>query len=286
GVIQGYVTTAEIKTSTAETWVENGQAFAIMPSGEYGFYPRIKMSDTSYSYSATILAGVVDDYYRGGMLTLAGFEDYQTMVSIYASDPGKTIYVMQRYVTASGRDWWVFLLVDKGTGDIVRAYSAADHPAYGNGDDFNKIQHPFAGYDSKTQDIVLVDNATTTELRGLVTEQKSLLTLVHDDYRVGDTEQKYVPLHSGKLIKSTGKSVPVMVDRLPAYIKVRKLVRLTSAEKQARQTRIEAAMRKSIESRAKRLSKAKSLESLSAEVDSLKSELERIKNQLSKKSKK
>ena len=72
------------------------------------------------------------------------------------ADGGATIYARQRYVTASGEDMWIFLLVDKNTKEIIGAYQAPDHPAYGNGGDFDKVPHPFVGYDSNTQEIILI----------------------------------------------------------------------------------------------------------------------------------
>lgn len=121
-----------------------------------------------------------------------------------------------------------FLLIDKAVKEIISAYSASDHPAYGNGGNFEKLPHPFGAYDETKYEIILIDNETIAELKAQVTQEKSLLTLVNEDYKPNMAEEEvYKPLHSGKFLDKE----PELVQTIPAYIRVRKLQRLTQVEK-------------------------------------------------------
>ena len=156
---------------------------------------------------------------------------YVTNVAVTRDDAGSTVYVQQRYVTASGADHWLFLLVDKITKEILQAYSAPDAPAYGNGGNFDKMPHPFGNYDETKCEIVLVDNDTITELKTQVTEEKSLLTLVNELYKPEmSKEEIYKPLHSGKYINEDNKQVKQLIKTIPDYIKVRKLIKMNQKE--------------------------------------------------------
>lgn len=225
------ITTDKLKTATGEVSYAASHSFSldiILPGGEYGFYPQIK----------TAAGG--DGYWSiGGMATVGGSSpgtSYKTNIMM-GSDGTYTLLAQQRYVTASGEDWWIFLLIDKDTKGIISAYSAADHPAYGNGGDFEKIPHPFNGYDPIKYDIVLLDKETVAALK-LNSEQtgKSILTLVHDGYKPNIIkEEAYHPLHSGKFLTEDigGEQVQVkhLIESIPEYIKVRKLINLTEKEK-------------------------------------------------------
>ncbi len=152
-----------------------------LPGGEYGFYPQTKSG------------------------TPAGAE---------------TAFAQQRYVTASGQDHWIFLLIDKLTGDIRAAYSAPDHPMYGNGGDIQEVPHPFIGNDLTGLEIVILGKADVAEVKGKATKKDTILTIIHRDYTVDVTkEEPYEPLHTGQFIDKS----PVMVDVLPTGLKVKKL---------------------------------------------------------------
>ena len=134
-------------------------------------------------------------------------------------DGGIIGYAKQRYVTASGTDHWIFLLLDKTTKEIIGAYQAPDHPAYGNGGDFNEVQHPFSSYDSEKQEIIIVDNDTIAELKAKVTHKRSLLTIINEEYKPDMTkEEEYKPLHSGKYLKENKDGKEVQVKELVTKI--------------------------------------------------------------------
>lgn len=213
GLVDNSVTTTKLKTATGE--VSGNSATIVnltLPGGEYGFYPQFKGSNASSDYVACLvgLSGVVF-----GPLTTS----YVTNLCYYTQN-ARTLYAQQRYVTASGEDLWIFLLLDKTTNKIISAYQALDHPAYGNGGDFNKVPHPFGSYDSETQDIVLLDKETCIALKSESEKTgKSILTLVNEDYKVSNDYLIYEPLHSGRFIDKELE----LVKNIPNYIKVRKL---------------------------------------------------------------
>jgi hypothetical protein len=198
------VNTTALKTATGE--VSGVTGLYTLPGGEYGFFPQIK-ANTAHSITVMICqdAAVTTSY----------------VTSLHLNDGYGTPYAQQRYVTASGEDLWIFLLLNKITKEIIAAYQAPDHPAYGNGGDFDKMPHPFGSYDEAKHEIVLVDKDTCLAIKAESKQTgKSILTLVNEIYKVDmDKELKYEPLHSGRFIEKT----PELLLKIPNYIKVRKL---------------------------------------------------------------
>jgi len=231
------VDTTALKTSTGEvSKAGDGWSTETLPGGEYGFYPQIKMSNTTGTYEVEILNPSGNN----------GMTSYTTVIGLEGAT-GETIYAQQRYVTASGEDLWVFILVNKITKEIESVYQAHDHPAYGSGGDFNDRPHPFLNYDSEIYDIILLNKTTCKTLKKKSKElNKSIATLINENYKDKidfSKELSYEPLHSGKYIadKKTGErldGVPLgnindyiqvkeMVKNIPSYIKVRRLRGLT-----------------------------------------------------------
>jgi len=164
---QGELKTAQGSVSKANS----GLADLILPGGEYGFYPRIKMNNTSsgIDWNAQICG-------KAGM-NHAGWLSYVTNISL---NPGgaATIYAQQRYLQSSppykigNKEWGHFLyMLVNAQGDIVASYEAEDPPYAYNGppqhakDSIERIQaipHPFADYHDKDPaidglEIILVD---------------------------------------------------------------------------------------------------------------------------------
>lgn len=218
------VFTTALKTATGEVshTGDSTQTSKTLPGGEYGFFPQVKVSTNSNYGAAIITAGQA-----------FSSTSYLTTIMLYTGSGANTIYCQQRYVTASGQDHWIFLLLDKNTKELISAYQAPDHPAYGNGGDFDKVPHPFIDYDENIQEIVLIDKETCNQLKA-ESEQtgKSILTLVNEDYKPSIIDQVYQPLHSGKFIDKQ----PVMLESIPDYIKVRGLSKLTEQEKTNRES--------------------------------------------------
>ena len=210
------VSTGKLKTASGEiSHSVNNYAHYTLPGGAYGFYPQIKMSTTEAST------------YWGAYLcehgsSKSGWTSYATNISLRSLDSA-TIYARQTYVTSSGQDYWLFLIVNKITKDIIGAYAAPDHPAYGNGGDFNKVPHPFGFYNAEKHEIILLEKDTCNALRQEANQaEKSILTLVNESYKPNmGQEENYKPLHSGKFIDK----IPELVTSIPNYIKVRKVIK-------------------------------------------------------------
>jgi len=233
------VDTTALKTTTVELSKTNGDfSQQTVTGGQYAFWPKIKMSTTNTS----------SNWYVGQLraqTNLVGWTDYVHNVAMNGGEAGYTIYATWTYVTASGTDYWLFLLVDKITKEIISSSFAQDHPAYGNGGDFDKMPHPFGSYDETKHEIILVDQDTIAELKAQVTEEKSLLTLVNELYKPNMIkEEVYKPLYSGKYLTQDGKQVKELVTTLPNFIKVRKLIKMTSVELVAKAQKRELARQK------------------------------------------
>lgn len=214
------VDTTALKTTTGEVSTGTDSVNLALPGGEYGFWPQVKHSTSD----GKALVHVQTD---GG--TASG-QTYISRIGVNNLTGGTTFYAKQRYVTASGQDMWIFLLLDKSTKRIVSSYQSPDHPAYGNGGNFDKVPHPFGQFDETKYEVVLLDKETASLIKSQVTEGRSILTIINEDYKPDfSSEKTYQPLHSGKYLKENkdGKQVQVrqMVNSIPSYIKVRGLVK-------------------------------------------------------------
>lgn len=128
----GAVTQGKLATSTGSVSTTSmGGVNLTLPGGEYGFYPQIKAS----TEESQIIARIAD--------VLTPETTYYTNIFL-ANPTGHTSYAQQRYITSSGEIFWLFILRDKLTGDILSMWQAPDHPCFGNGGKPNLIQHPFA----------------------------------------------------------------------------------------------------------------------------------------------
>lgn len=225
GIGAGAVTQAKLATATGS--VSTAAATILtLPGGSYGFYPQIKATG---AIVATICGMYNDNENPGGA--------YTTRIYFYAIP--NIAYAQQRYVTASGKDHWIFLLLDKDTKDIISAWEAPDHVSYGNGGDPMKVPHPWTlDYDSSEYRIILIENENRKELQQEAIEKEiDLLELINENYRVDwQTSCDYIPLHSGKFLGEA----PVLIYDIPSYIKVKKLIELTDTEKVAKEDKKEA----------------------------------------------
>jgi len=170
------VTAASLKTAAGivSNDVASWTLYAL-PGGAYGFYPQLRQSATN-ACSAQLAEAV----------TGLG-ASYVTVISLLGNASGPTtIYAQQTYVTASGRDYFIFLVYDNILNRIISSYSAPDHPCYGNGDDEELVPHPFADY-WKTSlpsnlDIILIEKADAKEIQKKVTRNKSAIEVIEEGY--------------------------------------------------------------------------------------------------------
>ena len=220
------VNTSALKTATSEwsQYAPNGTY--VLTGGEYCFYPQFKFGITT---------GNVEGKFFGSD---AQSTSYRTAAYIYANSTA-TAYIQTRYITASGEDFWIFLLLDKSNNMILAGSAAPDHCSYGNGGDYTKMPHPFLNYDETKHNIVILNQDSCKLIRQEAkSKNESILTLIGDEYKVDMSEELvYTPLHTGKYLAEdrNGEQYQVkeLVQSLPDYISVRKLVLMTDTEKQA-----------------------------------------------------
>ena len=182
-------TTGEVSATglvNAETTVYSSFT---LPGGSYGFYQQIKRTDGE-AHSSIGIGGSVN---TSSASYISYFVVYRT--NAFSSTKNCNMYIQQRYVTASGHDHWIFLLVDKITNKVISSYQAPDHPSANQGGATEiDIPHPFGNFDTNTQEIIVVDNADLPAMRQRVNRRKSLLQVVNEDYLIDDTKRpKYNP---------------------------------------------------------------------------------------------
>jgi len=196
----GSISQAKLKTTTGEvSRTQSGSGFSgglsALPGGEYGFYPQNKIT---YSGTESGYGRMSISYYSTGPLYPTAHSSYATRIWMGAgvnTSGDTTIYALQRYITASGKDHWIFLLVDKTTKQVIGSYQAPDHPCANQGGATEiDIPHPFGNYDPKKHEIILVDNIILKDLIPLIDYKNTLLTLINEKCLIDDTKRpKFEP---------------------------------------------------------------------------------------------
>ena len=260
------VDTGALKTATSEQ-SKAGNSYGsgtAVTGGSYCFWPQMKVSGSHNCY-----VGV----WSPSAINAQSFSDTSYTTNVWHVSTGAfTLYTQFRYVTSSGTDWWIWLLIDKSTTEIMGASAALDHPSYGNGGDIEKVPHPFNSYDKNKHEIILLDKDTC----GIIKQKsditgKSILTLVHEDYKPNMIKtEEYEPLHSGKFLTKA----PVMIASIPDYVKVRKLLPLTIQDKEDRRLLMEA---KKLKDEQKKQDKKNKLEDLKQKLNLTDEEMELLR---------
>ena len=147
-VTDSSIAQAKLKSTTGE--VSNaGNALVTLPGGEYGFYPQVKVG-AGHEYAFHIGVGVTSTTYA---------------TVIYMTQTSGTGYAQQRYIQSSGEVFWIFVLRDKTTSNIISIWAAPDHPCFGNGGKPFLMPHPFLSqYNPVKHEIVCV-NPTSQQLK-------------------------------------------------------------------------------------------------------------------------
>lgn len=173
----------ELKTSSGS--VSNGGNIAnhTLPGGEYGFYPQIK-KDVEGAMDACICNSDA-----GNIGT-----SYVTNITLFR-EAANTAYAQQRYVTASGEVFWVFILRDKITKNVLSMWQSPDHPCFGNGNKPKLCPHPFGSYDPAIHEIVVINPSKeeTLEMRKATVVEaddrpdRDLLQVIAEDYEIDES---------------------------------------------------------------------------------------------------
>ncbi len=146
------ISQAKLKTVNGTNSASSGETDVLVPGGEYAFYPQVKSSGPAYS--ARIAKALTNTSY---------------VTNIALNITSGNVYVQSRYVTASGKEHWVFLLLD-GVGKIIAGYEAPDHPSYGNGNDSDIVPHPF--YPKLGQEVICLPLNNIRELQVIASQNK------------------------------------------------------------------------------------------------------------------
>ena len=233
-IAAGAVSQAKLKTSTGSVNISHDNvgtksANLTLPGGEYGFYPQIKSSD---EVSASIGSQITSTTYITNIyLTLNILSSYGTS---YA-------YARQRYVTSSGEVFWIFILRDKVTKDVISIWQAPDHPCFGNGGKPLLVPHPFPDYDETKHEIIVI-NPSHEEVeamkklgeRGEDEPDKDLLEVIMEEYEIDEdskpawpTKAVTVGLPKDYETKKMGEGVQPIKKAIPRppYIKTKSLRR-------------------------------------------------------------
>ena len=211
-IAPGAISQAKLKTAVGEVSLSqtgikpaagvlnwyHGSGFRILPGGEYGFTVQGKTEVNNGDGKGAWVAGYLPitpvsnrsssmPSVIWGQPSHSG-SSYKNIVTLLVwargRDANATVYVRQRYVTSSGRDHWVFLLIDKDTKEVISSYQAPDHPSYGTAGTEKETPHPFVDYDPKKHKVVLLDNDILSEIKAKVTSKRSMLTVISEDYEL------------------------------------------------------------------------------------------------------
>jgi len=184
------ISQAKLKTTTGSLSTTDTTGLELtLPGGEYGFYPQIKASDPNTGGKVYIYTGLT------GLTTT-----YVTHIFIKSPNAAVTFYAQQRYVTASGEVFWIFILRDKITKRIISMYQAPDHPCFGNGGKPLLVSHPFLGYDPVTEEIVVINPSSNEVLEikekcimGEDEPDKDFLEVFEKEYEIDESSSPLWP---------------------------------------------------------------------------------------------
>ena len=241
----GTITQAKLKTSQGSvniTKTVGGIAYLdisshlTLPGGEYGFHPQYKQVESGGFFSVTATAQGMSAFALGASYVS---KIYLAQAGTANSGGTLTTYAQQRYVTSSGEVFWVFILRDKTTRDIISMYQAPDHPCFGNGGKPLQVPHPIGSYDPLTQEIVVinpsheeVENMKKEGERGEDEPDKDLLEIITENYDIDEASKPKWPsipvtvgLPKDYEMKAMGEEVkPIKkVIPKPTYIKGKSL---------------------------------------------------------------
>lgn len=134
-VSDGTITQAKLSTTYGEI---SGTGQGSLPGGEYGLCPRFRIKNAGGDWYTAYRAFEHDND-----------PNYHTTCYLAKNVDG-TPWGYQRYITASGEVFWLYLLRRLDTGEITHTWSSHDHPCMGDGGNPEQIPHPFLGYNPKT----------------------------------------------------------------------------------------------------------------------------------------
>jgi len=185
GIDNAAVGQGELKTATHEqSSTSTSWEAKVLTYADYGFNCRVKSAAAGVGYfkrsDDTNPSGPLSTSYVGESVFLKGSASFAA-------------YVIQRYVTASGEVFWVWLLRDKITKQITDAEACSDHCSFGYKDPSDR-EHPFNNYNPDKHEIILY-NPTKEELERIyaIENGRGILQTVLEDFEVDEKSQAIWP---------------------------------------------------------------------------------------------
>ena len=147
---------AQLKSTTGLLTNNDGVGWIrrTLPGGEYGFWPQMRGYTNDFNPIYQVYEASV------GNITTS-FVSYLCLNVVGA---GKTLYTQQRYIQASGEVYWVFILRNKLTQEIMSMWGAPDHPCFGNGGKPLLVSQPFGEYNPVLHDLIVI-NPSQAEIK-------------------------------------------------------------------------------------------------------------------------
>ena len=214
------VSQAKLKTNTGEvSTVSVTMAVLTLPGGQYGFWPETKV--------AAGKQGCATVGFSPNSPFAFTHSSYTAVITLWCYTSATTTYAQQRYVSASGPDHWIFLLVAKKDfverdvqrrgGEVLSVYQAPDHPCANNGRATpDKISHPFPCYDPSLHEIVIVDNDILPDLKKLYedSDSDSMIDVLLENFMLDDSNPIFAPRRIHKINEKPSKPVGTVLKRM------------------------------------------------------------------------
>lgn len=241
-IVNASVSQAKLKTSLGSVSVtlatrEHGGT-ASLPGGQYRLGLQVR---GSYPGQIDFEGLFCDSLGTGWVSPRAMF--YNSHVS-----DSYTSYAQVRYVAASGEVFWVFILRNRITKEVIQMYQSPDHPCFGSGGKPLLVPHPFGDYDSEKHEIIVI-NPSPEEVEDMEREilledetqpDKCLLQAIEDNYGIDEDSSPEWPtipvtvgLPRGYEKKQMGEEIEPIMKIIPKldYVAVKSLRKKKNWEK-------------------------------------------------------
>ena len=228
-VADAQITQAKLKTST------QSQSYDIAAETTHKF----TLTGGQYCFKATIKG---EDTYIKQYLPYSATASYTVFIALRNDHISNERYgyVLHRYVTSSGEVYWIFIMRDKLTKEIIGVNACDDHPSFGYDGDCERFPHPFGdAYDPDEHEIIVI-NPTKEEvikLKKKTSYNKCLAQVISEDCEVDETTKPDWPsipvtvglppdweeLPIGSMIEPIKKVIPKPVYIKTAGLKIKKI---------------------------------------------------------------
>lgn len=227
------VTQAKLKTSTQDQSydipIDTTHKFSLT-GGQYCFRPTIK---------GEMFVGDDSKVWLSESYPLT--TSYATVIVLKNEDVVPRFgYVLHRYVTSSGEVYWIFILRNKTTKEIIGISSCPDHPCFGGSQDPDIEPHPFIhSYDPNIHEIIVINptKEEVLELKKKTNYNKCLAQVISEDCEIDETTEPDWPTEAvtvglppdweekpiGESIEPIKKVIPKPVYVKTAALKIKKI---------------------------------------------------------------